>query len=134
MHMNAAFFTADSTGAPQTLEANQASENGGVLVGWSRIEQGTKPFEVALHHGLGTAVSTLEYWFWGNQNNKPTIFRWSGKKSHPDEAGPVRILCTEEFIYFTFEANKPLFVDYEIAQDKFQPIANGWIGALVIPA
>ena len=123
---------ADASGAPAMQEAVLALQNGGVFCGWSGIETQHDPFEVMLGHQLGSALYTVQTWFW-RPGAAPHFFAWSSKVPHPDEAGPVLVRTTANYLYLTFLGGRPLFAEYNITQRRFDFVQTGWVGALVIP-
>ena len=123
---------ADASGAPALQEAVMPLANGGVFAGWRAIETGPDPFEVMLGHQLGRPVYTVQTWFW-RPGAAPHFFAWSSKVPHPDEAGPVLVRTTANYLYLTFLGGRPLFAEYSIALRRFDFVTKGWVGALVIP-
>lgn len=126
------FSRADARGAPTVQGRICRLKNGGVLAGWYAVEQGQEPLQVSIHHGLGAPFSVLEYWFWDGTNS-PHVFRWSGKRPHPDEAGPVQILNTGDWLHFHFEPGKPVFARYELSNGRYDLVRSGWLGVLLLP-
>jgi hypothetical protein len=124
-------IAADQTGAPMLRGAMRLSR-GGVFTGWSAISRRSDPFEVSLHHGLGAPLYAIHTWFWRG-GAPPSFFSWSSKRPHPDEAGPVLVRSTPDWVHFTFEGGKPLFAEYDVHSGRYQLIGEGWIGALLLP-
>lgn len=123
---------ADATGAPELLDAIVRQANGGVFVGWSAIETGPDPFEVSLCHQLRTLPYSVQTLFW-RQGAAPHFFAWSSKVPHPEEAGPVLVRTTANYLHLTFLGGRPIFAEYSISQRPFDFVTQGWVGALVIP-
>lgn len=119
-------------GKPVLQDGCVTSAKGGIFAGWSAIERQDKPFEVPLWHRMGTTLYIPQIWFW-RQGAPRNHLSWTGKKPHPDEAGPVKIITTTAALYCYFEPNKPIFAEYNELTDRYHMINEGWIGALLIP-
>ena len=126
------FLQVDETGAPKVLNRVHRLPEGGVWAAWWSIEQSPKPIELAINHNLGTPFGMMEYWF-RDDVNPGTFYRWSGKKPHPDEAGPVQIQSTTNWIHFYFEANKPVFAMFEPSTGGYYLLRKGHLGVLLLP-
>lgn len=125
-------FAADATGEPMHSGVTRLA-NGGVFVGWSHLVAGDKPLEVALRHDLGALPYGVQYWFW-TKGSAAHHFLWSGRTPRPNEAGPVQIVTTADWLYFYFEPGKPFFSRFNEPDGSFTPLYEGRIGALVTPA
>lgn len=127
------FLEAEPNNQPKTREKIQALPKGGVLAGWYKIVRANRPIEIGIPHYLDTEFYTIDYWFWAGSNDAFNLNRWSAKKPHPDDAGPVKVLGTRNFLYFYFEPDKPIYAHYDSAQNRFDMLNEGHIAALIIP-
>jgi hypothetical protein len=122
----------DGRDGPVLRDRRVVLPGGGTFVGWSGIRRQAKPFRVQLLHDLGTGLYTVQLWFW-RQGTAARFLSWTGRRPHPEEAGPVAIWTTSQALHLLFEADKPLFAEFDGNTGRYEMHDAGWVGALVTP-